>query len=82
MDMLITGAVGLLNAYQLMIFVYIILKWFPEFRNNKISEILSSLVEPFLSIFRNVIPPIAGLDLSVMVAMILLQLAAVGLASW
>jgi len=82
MDMLIRSAITLLNAYQFMILAYIISRLFPEFQNSKIAELLNRIVEPFLAIFRNVIPPIGGFDLSAMVAITLLQLAATGLSQW
>ena len=82
MDMLINGAVWLLNAYSLMILACVIIRWIPELQHNKIAEILSRIVDPFLAMFRRVIPPIGGLDLSAMIAMVLLQMAASGLARW
>ena len=82
MDILIRGAVWLLNAYSLMIIACVIISWIPELQNNKIAELLSRIVDPFLAIFRRLIPPIGGLDLSTLIAMILLQLAASGLAQW
>jgi len=82
MEILISVATTLLNAYQFMIFAYIILRWFPEFQNNKFAEILYKAVDPFLAIFRGMIPPIGGIDLSVMLALILLQIATAGLALW
>ena len=82
MNMLIRGAAWLLNAYSMMIIVCVVISWIPELQNNKIAEILGRIVDPFLAIFRKVIPPIGGLDLSSMIAVILLQLAASGLARW
>jgi len=82
MDMLIRGAIWLLNAYSLMILACIIISWVPELGRNKVAEILSRLVDPFLAFFRNWLPAIGGLDISSMVAIGLLQLAASGLARW
>ena len=82
MDMLIRGAAWLLNAYSMLIIACIIISWLPELQNNKIAEMLSRLVDPFLAIFRKYIPPIGSIDLSSMIAVVLLQLAAMGLARW
>ena len=80
MDMLIRGAVWLLNAYSLMIFSCMIIRWIPELQHNKIAELLSRIVDPFLAMFRKLIPPIGGLDISPLLAMLLLQFAASGLS--
>jgi len=82
MDMLISVAIWLLNAYSWMILICVIISWVPELGRNKVAEILSRLVDPFLALFRRWIPPIGVLDISPMVAMALLQLAARGLSSW
>jgi len=82
MDMLIRVAIWLLNAYSWMILVCVIISWVPELGRNKGAEILSRLVDPFLALFRRWIPLIGALDISPLVAMALLQLAARGLASW
>jgi len=82
MDLLINVAVWLLNAYSMMIFICVIISWLPELQHNKIAEILSRIVDPFLAMFRRFIPPIGGVDLSSVIALILLRLAASGLARW
>ena len=82
MDILIRSAIWLLNAYSLMIFACIIIRWVPELQHNKVAEILSRIVDPFLAIFRRFIPTLGGWDISPIVAMGLLQLAVSGLARW
>jgi len=82
MDMIIRVAIWLLNAYSLMILACVIISWVPDLQRNKLAEILSRIVDPFLAFFRSWIPPIGGLDISPMVAIGLLHLAATGLARW
>ena len=82
MEILIRGAVWLLNAYSWMVFACVILSWFPELQRNKIAEILSRIVDPFLAIFRKFIPSIGGWDVSPLVAILLLHFAALGLSRW
>ena len=82
MRMLISSAIWLLDAYSLMIFICIIISWVPEWQQSKFAEILSRIVDPFLAPFRRWIPPLGGWDISAVVAITLLQLAARGLASW
>jgi YggT family protein len=44
-------------------------------------SILSQLTDPYLNIFRNIIPPLGGLDFSPILAILLLQLLQTGLGS-
>ncbi|GGF82673.1 membrane protein [Paenibacillus aceti] len=70
------------NIYFTMIFVYILMSWLPNARDSFIGELLGKLVEPFLAPFRKFIPPIMGMiDISPIVALFVLQLAARGLTS-
>lgn len=50
--------------YMIMVFVYILISWFPNAQGTAIDRFLERWVDPFLSIFRRFIPAIAGLDLS------------------
>jgi YggT family protein len=49
-----------------------ILSWVSQ-GNSPIEYVLSQLTEPFLRPIRNILPPMGGLDLSVLVAIIALQ---------
>lgn len=63
------------EALSLMFWVLIIraiLSWVSQ-GQNPIEYVLHQLTEPFLAPIRKVIPPIGGLDLSVLVAIIALQ---------
>ena len=55
---------------------------FPEFQNNEFARILSQIADPFLAVFRKVIPPIGGWDISTLVALITLRFAIQGLHLW
>ena len=82
MEMLISTAILVLDIYTWMILACVIISWIPELQRNKIAEILSRIVDPFLAIFRRFIPPIGMLDITPLVAMMLLQLSATGLSRW
>lgn len=82
MEMLIRSAILLLDIYTWMILACVIISWIPELQRNKVAEMLSRIVDPFLALFRQFIPPIGMLDISPIVAMGLLRLAASGLARW
>ena len=66
---------AMLRLYSLMLVVYALLSWVmhqehypPAVRG------LHSMVEPVLSQIRRVIPPIAGIDLSVIAALLIIEM--------
>ncbi|MFB4211048.1 YggT family protein [Shouchella sp. 1P09AA] len=65
-------------GYFFAILIYIIMSWVGG-RDSAFGEFLGSIVEPYLGIFRNIIPPIGMIDLSPIVAIFLLNLAVRGL---
>lgn len=73
---------ALYQIYMYMIIIYILMSWVPNVRESFIGDLLGKLVEPFLAPFRRFIPPIMGMiDISPIVALFVLRLAAVGLSS-
>ncbi|HEX7079954.1 MAG TPA: YggT family protein [Gammaproteobacteria bacterium] len=65
--------------YTIAIFVYVILSWIGQGRYSPLGEILADLVEPVLRPARRILPPIAGLDLSPVLVLILLQAIVIAL---
>jgi YggT family protein len=65
--------------YTIAIFVYVILSWIGQGRYSPIGAILADLVEPVLRPARRILPPIAGLDLSPLLVLILLQAIVIAL---
>lgn len=64
----------LFEIYSWMIIAYILMSWIPNARESAIGEWLGKLVEPYLSPFRRIIPPIGGMiDISPIVALIALH---------
>lgn len=61
------------NLYTVSLMFQAILSWFGPGVNNPTSNILWSMNEPLLRPIRRVIPPVSGLDLSPLVAIIGLQ---------
>lgn len=55
-------------------FAYILSSWLPQLRNNIIVEFLEAICEPYLKLFRKVIPPIGMLDISPIAALVVLSL--------
>ena len=52
---------------------YILTSWVPQIKNNFIVEFLEVICEPYLKLFRKFIPPIGMLDISPVVALIVLS---------
>lgn len=68
----------LIEAYTLIIFVYVIMSWFPS-RNGIIGDIytvLGRICDPYLDLFRKLIPPIGGMvDVTPIIALLVLSFA-------
>lgn len=67
-----------LQIYSWMIIGYILMSWFPNARESSIGQFLGSLVEPYLSPFRKIIPPLGMIDISPIVAILTLHFARYG----
>src|SRR5258708_1188981 len=64
-----------IGVYVLLILAYIILSWVRlpySVWLNRIQRFLYDVVDPYLRLFRRVLPPLGPLDLSPMVAVIVL----------
>jgi YggT family protein len=74
---LINFLTALVLVYTILIFLYILMAWVQLPYNvwiGRVRTFLHDTVEPYLGLFRRMIPPIGGLDLSPIVALIVLQL--------
>lgn len=65
----------LMDIFVYAIFAGALLSWFAPGGYNSVSSILYSLTEPLLNVCRRVLPDLGGIDLSPLVALVLLQLA-------
>ena len=68
-----------LRIYETMMLIYIMMSWVPESRETQLGRFLASCVEPYLAIFRKIIPPIGMIDFTPIVAFVILDLAMEGL---
>jgi YggT family protein len=66
-----------LNLFFFAILIKIILSWIAPHTHNPATAILNTLAEPVLRPFRRIIPPIGGLDISPIFAIVLLQAAVI-----
>ena len=63
-----------LSLYYALLIIRILLTWFPGIDwSNGILSALTSITDPYLNIFRGIIPPIGGFDISSLLALILYQ---------
>ena len=73
--LLIVSLSNFLNIYLAIIFVRLLLTWFPNIDwMQQIVGLLSPVTDPYLNLFR-FIPPIGPIDLSPIVAIFALQFA-------
>ncbi|MBM6774951.1 YggT family protein [Olsenella profusa] len=65
----------LFNVYEVLIVVWCLMSWFPIRPGSVMDDIrgaLGMLVEPYLGLFRRLIPPMGGVDFSPVVAILAL----------
>ena len=77
-DTLMNFVDALYYVYLVLIFLYILMSWVRLPYNiwiGRLRGFLEDTVVPFLRLFRNMVPPIGGLDLSPILAFIVLWLA-------
>ena len=73
---------NLFGLYFLLIILYCFMSFFPRLdRNSGVLGAITALVEPYLALFRKIIPPVGGLDFSPIVALIVLQVLHVVICS-
>ena len=64
------------DFYVVLILIYVVMSWIPSVREgtNAVYEALSTICEPYLMLFRKIIPPAGVIDFSPVVAVVVLQL--------
>jgi YggT family protein len=73
--LIVAVLVKTLQIYTLVLIVRVLLSWFPNLDwGNPVLSAICSISDPFLNVFRGLIPPIGGIDLSAIVAFFSLQL--------
>ncbi|HBP53273.1 MAG TPA: hypothetical protein DD643_02465 [Synechococcus sp. UBA8638] len=64
----------LVDLYQFLLVLYILSGWIPQLRQSTVGHILAQLSEPYLRLFRGIVPPLGGIDFSPILAFIVLHL--------
>jgi len=63
------------QIYLALLFIRILLSWFPNIDWSSMPfSILSQLTDPYLNIFRSIIPPLGGIDFSPILGFVLLNI--------
>lgn len=68
--------IALADTYSLVIFIYVMMSWIPM-SSGVIADVYSALgkiCDPFLDLFKRLIPPIGGMiDITPIIALLVLQ---------
>ena len=68
------------RSYEYAIVIYVLMSWLPGAQQSKLGQWLGRIVLPYLNLFR-VIPPIGGMiDISPIIAILVLNFAVSGLS--
>ncbi|MCA1029993.1 YggT family protein [Bacillus timonensis] len=81
MSLLLVVLLKLITYYSYALIIYILLSWFPNARESTIGQFFSSICEPYLEPFRRIIPPLGMIDISPIVAIMVLNFAKIGLTT-
>jgi len=68
-----------IQVFTVALFLYVIMSWVQPF--SPMQNILYKIVSPLVSPFQRIIPPVAGFDLSIIPAFIVLQLISIVLVN-
>jgi len=72
----------LFDVYFIMLFGKILGSWIPELQRSKIMQFVSFYTDPYLNLFRSIIPPLGMLDISPIFAFIALQFLSYSITSF
>ncbi|MBE9046414.1 YggT family protein [Pleurocapsales cyanobacterium LEGE 10410] len=83
MNLIITSLISFLQIYFVLLIVRILLSWFQTAEwAGQIISFLAPITDPYLNIFRSIIPPLGGIDISAILAIFLLQFVQSSLAQF
>lgn len=74
LTLILSSIISFLEIYLILLLVRVSLSWFPNVNwYGQPFYSLSRLTDPYLTIFRGIIPPILGMDISPLLGFIFLQ---------
>ena len=77
MAMLLRIVLGLANAYCVIVLIYVLMSGIPSGSKtvDAIKNVLGTLVDPYLNLFRKLVPPIGGMvDITPIIGLLVIQL--------
>ncbi len=81
MELIFSLLRSLITFYSYALIAYILMSWFPNARESSIGQFLARICEPYLEPFRRFIPPLGMIDISPIVAILVLNFAIMGVDS-
>jgi YggT family protein len=76
MSLLITTLITFITFYSYLLIVRVLLTWFPTINwYNQPFAALGQITDPYLNLFRSIIPSLGGIDFSPILAFLALNLA-------
>lgn len=83
MEFIAFFSINIVRVIKYAILVRVLLSWVaPHGGGGKITEVIHEITEPIMRVFRNIIPPIAMIDFSPILAFFALDLLESGLTSF
>lgn len=80
-QMILSILAGVLSLYTLLCFIYILMSWFPGAKFTKFGQVMTSICEPYMGLFRKMsFLRIGSIDFSPIVSLGILSLASAILA--
>ena len=78
MNLLITTLATFVSLYSYLLIIRVLLTWFPTIEwSNQPFAALSQISDPYLNLFRSIIPPLGGMDFSPILAFLALNIVVV-----
>lgn len=62
------------QVYMVLLFARILLSWLPEYHDHKFVRFIAFYTDPYLNLFRRIIPPLGMFDFSPIIAFLSLGL--------
>lgn len=82
MDIVLQALVRFISIYLALLIIRVLLSWFPNLDwSNPALSALSQITDPYLNLFRSIIPPLGGIDFSAILAFVVLNFVQYALSS-
>jgi len=65
--------VTVIQLYSLVVVIRVLMTWFPPLTGTVLYEFLADLTDPYLNLFRRMIPPVGMIDFSPIIAILALE---------